>query len=396
MSTFFKVIPFYALLVLACMNFLGRGPIVFFISMIIGICFMTRNSYEKQSLTLTNFLPFLLLTIITCITSFYNFEIKDTIKTFNFLLAYYLGVSIYNKSEDNEGIIRNVITYSVIGFLINLILIYYINLIVLHHDIGVRNLFDYWTGEYTPGTLVGLLSAMPIAISYYLIAVSELKIYKLLGFVIVVFVCIINNATATRTPFVLLILVFFIMTLCIMKENRGKVIIASCIAIAVALSMYEFNAFNLYDIINNSAIVARFNEESTSTSRVDVTLYYFGILFDYPFGGKHGAEVIGFEPHNFIQEMQFLYGIFPFLICLFISIKIVILLIRFYRASNKKNIDVLLMASLLSVFVQCLLEPVYAGYPQLLWLLFLLTGMGEMRLRDITYLNNLEHETLTY
>lgn len=357
---------------------------------------MTRNSYEKQSLTLTNFLPFLLLTIITCITSFYNFEIKDTIKTFNFLLAYYLGVSIYNKSEDSEGIIRNVITYSVIGFLINLILIYYINLIVLHHDIGVRNLFDYWTGEYTPGTLVGLLSAMPIAISYYLIAVSEQKIYKLLGFVIVVFVCIINNATATRTPFVLLILVFFIMTLCIMKENRGKVIITSCIAIAVALSMYEFNAFNLYDIINNSAIVDRFNEESTSTSRVDVTLYYFGILFDYPFGGKHGAEVIGFEPHNFIQEMQFLYGIFPFLICLFISIKIVILLIRFYRASNKKNIDVLLMASLLSVFVQCLLEPVYAGYPQLLWLLFLLTGMGEMRLRDITYLNNLEYETLTY
>ena len=89
----------------------------------------------------------------------------------------------------------------------------YIVLLVLHNINSVttlRLMKDIWTDTYISVTLLAVLSSVVMAVSTYALFFEERKSMKLLGCGGLATVLALNFRTATRTPFVLLVLIIML------------------------------------------------------------------------------------------------------------------------------------------------------------------------------------------
>ena len=58
--------------------------------------------------------------------------------------------------------------------------------------------------------------------------------------------------------------------------------------------------------------------------------------------------------------------------------------VQICRMKSKDDITLLLIVIYLTGLIQIMLEPVISGYPQLLWVLFMIDGMVMVYLSDVT------------
>ena len=146
----------------------------------------------------------------------------------------------------------------------------------------------------------------------------------------------------------------------------------------------------IYKILPNladSALGQRFDDEGIETSRIDITIEYLDKMFDYPFGGSEILAHTHLLAHNFILESYDMYGVF-----FFIPMIVLFLLMgkRFFeicRINNKNDITLLLITFYLTISIQIMLEPVIGGYPQLVWILFMIDGMSMQYLSEVSSRN---------
>lgn len=363
---------FYILGALACMNFLGRGPVVFLVFCIYGIWYFRKNFTCNYTVDY-KIVPFVILSVSAFIAASIFFGIKDAIKPINFVLSYLLGcyVSIYSVDR-KQTIIRLTVCLG-IGFLCNLALTYYMNFIVLGHEPGIRTLINVWTNEPIPSTLIGLLSAFIIGISYYFIFVRGTFIVKAVCIIGLLLTLFVNNQTATRTPFLLIILTFFVLLYC---RYDNRFFIVAPLVLLIGYVTISLNLFGLSDIISNSVVFERIDDKGFETARTDIFNKYLSLMWDYPWGGNYGEMIVGYLPHNSIQEVQNSYGIIAFLMMLIIYFRIGLLLLKYVRKARYDEINYLIIGLLTTIILQTLLEPVNSGYPQLLWVLFVYYGFA--------------------
>lgn len=381
----FKDILLYGLLYLACFNFLGRGPVIYLFFCLYGIIITCKGKSLVNNKNTHN-TPYILLSIFAFFSAIAYGGIVEGIKPINFALSYVFGVYSLRYYKDYSLFLRKFFFVSAAGFASNLIMIYYLNMIVMGHDAGNRVMIDFWTGEIISVTIIGLLTSYLIGYSYYCLFVRRELLMRLLGFIYIALTIILNNETATRTPFLLLIVSYSILTFRQIR-NQKKYLIYVLAAIAVCLFMYDNNTGGLRDSLINSAIYERINEDGIKTSRTDLFMSYAGIVFDYPFGGNFGERLIGKLPHNFIQEIQNSYGIIALTMVLYISILFIKYMKRLFSITTDDPMPILLLSMFIIIFLQGLLEPVNSAYPQLLWLLFVIGGFSfeYLRLNKNTY-----------
>ena len=377
---------FYALIVLACMNFYEEGALL---TLILGIYFLCKCHFRFE--TDGTFVGMLVVTFSVIITSIiYNRAYVECLKALNFILLYIVGRRGYSIAEDKEAFIKRSMFAVFIGFFLQLILQYAYNFGKTYER--ARTLYSIWTERAIAVTLIGLLSAALIGYSFYGLFLCKKKYMKILSAAAIILTLIVNLASATRTPIYLMIVNFIIMAIIFFSDNtsgnaKGRVRVFSALLVLVVgvFIAYEMNAFNLKTYVDASALLGRVSYAGIKTQRTTLFTQYNKLMLQYPWGGGHMREIIGRSAHNYLQESYDLYGAISFIALIGFTIHMFANFIKLLRIRGKKDYHFLIISVGLALFTQCCLEPVMTGYPVALWILIMIHGMTTSFLRSGDY-----------
>lgn len=197
---------------------------------------------------------------------------------------------------------------------------------------------------------------------------------------------LINTGTATRTPFVLMGVVYLIM---LYELFRSKAVKHKMRLLLLLFVVFGFLIYKILPDLADSAIGQRFDEEGVETSRVDITMVFIGEMLDYPFGGSEIFANTHLLAHNFFLESYDMYGMLFFIPSIILFILMGKRFSKICRIKYKDDMTLLLIVIYLTVFIQIMLEPVISGYPQIVWILFMIDGMVMLYLSDVSSENKL-------
>lgn len=369
-----------ALIILACMNFLGSGSIVF---LVFGILAFFRVGRCKTN---TDLFWCIVITCAVFVSSMLFFSLNEAIKGFIYTLVYIFGNNAYEKAKDKNGFILRTVLAIFLGFLIFTILTYWYNLGKEPEYEGQRILYSIWTQERMSVTLVGLLSSVLVGFSCWAYLFSHQKKYQLLASFGSVFVVLLNVKSATRTPFVLALLVYSVM-LCVAlfssAINSKWTLLFSVVAVlSLAGVLYANNAWGVRDYLENSPLFARLENEALETGRWDIMVENFKLAPQHLWGGGEIEQITGKGAHFYLQQCYDMYGVVAAIPMFFLSVNFLRNIWKLLRLQKKNKLDMLFLCMYLSMLVQCCLEPVFTGYPVLFWSLLLIHGMANSYLKD--------------
>lgn len=367
-------------LILAFVNLRGHGPIFYFLFCFVAVMLFLFRSI-KPTAKLEYLWPYILLTIGSCIASVLYYDVSMFVKAICPILSFVFGYRLRFLYKNCTLAIK-CITYSIlIGLFLIFAITYYFNYFVLNVQPGDRHITDIWVMDIgaLPITIFSLYSSFIIGISFYMILIAKNKIEILVGILLLAFVLYVNEEAASRSPFLILILVYAFLMLPYVKFTRKnqsykKRFIYLMLFLALGI------LFVAYQSIRNtnreeSPLEARMEKDGMESSRTELASQYFSLMFEYPYGGGFGEKKIHKLAHNFIQECHDTFGICAFISLIVISISLIRIMIKKFKSRCFKSQDFLLLGLSLSVLIQSLLEPILAAYPQLMWCLFMYHGI---------------------
>lgn len=375
-GTAIKGLFLFLLLFLACFNFLGRGPVFFLGFSVFGILFSQRKKWCAICLV------YLALSATAVVVSLVFYSFEESIKSLVFFLSFYAGYCIFVSNGDSE-ITSRLFFGAVLGFVALLAFFYYSNIIQIGHISGVREMIDPWTKKNISVTLIGLMSCVPIVYSFYCFFCQKRLLLKIIGLFYLTLSIWINIETATRTPFVLMLIVFLVMAFEAYKSDESP---RKALRWVILFLIILGAGYYLFDRVADSVLAERFSDERLETTRWEIMGVYLDHMWEYPWGGGFVHKNYHHMAHNMIQELYDMYGFFfivLFLIVLFGMVKRIIVL---FRIKKKNGLLLLVQGLYIGIIIQSLLEPVVEGYPQLLWLLFMTDGVtvGMLEKRQAT------------
>ena len=371
------------------MNFVGRGSIVLLLFGIFNLFYIKNIKFSFEGVLLL-FMSFGMIIAVLMFPG--NNIISELIKTFNYVLSFVVGYCGYIIATDKEKYIRRTLFSLYLGYVIHILLMYMNNV-----RIGTegRTLISIWTGEAIAVTLVGLLSSYVVAYAISNIIYAPKLLLKIFGVIGVVAVFLINMQTATRTPFVSMLILTAVLLILGFAANEHKNynhLLAIVFVAILLIALFGFDLFGIRTIVMESPIVERFEQEGMQTSRFEIAKNYFAQMFSYPFGGNQIAEIVGQEAHNLWQQFYDFYGIIPTALLLVITTSMIVKLIQLFFLKYKKPLEYTLIAIYFISFIQMLLEPVVTGYPILFWTFLLIHGMATNYYKDRVNEHNIKKE----
>lgn len=364
------------LLCMACMNFLKRGSILFFLFVLwTSFIIVLKNKYvilDKQII-----FPFF-LSLSIALSSIMYYDITEVVKSLNYVFAFFVGYNLICESKQRLETSLHFITSIYIGFFIYLFLTYLKN-----NKIGFnkhyRILFEFWDGEIVAVTLIGLLCSVIIGYSFYGIIIQNSKLIKIISSLSIGLVFLINIKTATRTPFILFgciyLMMVFIYFINVNNKNKMKIIFLFFIFIMISLFAIFSNTFGIKDYIVESPIFNRIILEGVKTPRNKISENYLQYFFEYMWGGNYIQLRTNHLAHNFILEAHDNYGIISTFALIGITCSFFINTLELIKIKNKISIVYLFISMYVAIFVQMYLEPVFEGYPVLVMCFIFLHGM---------------------
>lgn len=365
-----KVTPFFLLAFLSFFDFMGRGPVVFLPFCIYGL-FITRNVRWIPTCDL-----YLLVTVFATITSFIYYDYGDAIKAVLYFLSFYIGYRFYCSYKSAPQLLFYLIFWSALGCAAYLFYTAYLNVWILGHEEGGRSMISPWTLEPTPATIFGLLSCVPIVYSFYCFFLSKKVVFFLVGATFLLGSLWVNIETATRTPFVIFAIVYAIMFYELLRKGNIKSLPGLFVILFVAIVLFNSDLWSdLLFVLSNSDLSYRFKNQGLESLRWDYAKLYFDNMIEYPWGGGFVEKKYQIMAHNLIQEGYDYYGVFFTIPLLIIIVGMLIRIIKLHLIKYKTSFTFLFLSLYIGVMIQVLMEPVIVGYPQLIWLLFLIDGI---------------------
>ena len=345
---------------------MGRGPVIFLPFCIYGL-FITHNVRWIPTCNL-----YLLVALFAAIASLIYYDYPEAIKTVLYFLSFYIGYRFYSTFKSTPRLLFYLIFWIVIGFVAYLFYAAYLNVWILGHEEGRRSMISPWTLEAIPATIFGLLSCAPIVFSFYCFFCQKRIMLYFVGTVLLLGSLWVNVQTATRTPFVVFVIVYAVMIYEQLRKGNRKGSLGLFIILLIAVILSNSG---LWSVLSNSDISYRFKNQGLESLRWDYTKLYFDNMLEYPWGGGFVEKRYHAMAHNLIQEGYDYYGIFFAIPLLFIFVGMLIRIIKLHLIKYKSSFAYLFLSLYIGVFVQVMMEPVIAGYPQLIWFFFLIDGI---------------------
>ncbi len=361
------------MIILACMNFLESGALIM---VILGLLSFFYNN--RKIVVNTDVVCMLIFAAGVFITSIvYGRGFAECVKAVNFVLTYLVGYYGYLRSPNKAGFIRLVSFSAFFGSFVQLLLHYIYNYGKNYG--GYRIYYSFWTARPIAVTCIGLISAIIIGYSFYGIFLSKKTYLRLLSAAAIVLTAIINLNNATRTPIVMLFLCYFIMLIVYFRTQSAlssfQLFVIVGLVILFVLLGYFLDIGGLKGFIDSSALIERFEGSGIKTSRVDIAARYFEYMPRSLFGGEQIKAVVGRSAHNYIQEAYDLYGLIPLAALLVFSFRLIGKTFSVTKEAKNDKSLLIVIALVLVIFVQSLLEPIMTGYPIIFWVLIMYSGI---------------------
>lgn len=373
---------YYALIVCFCANALGRGSIFCMILSVLAVV-----AFKLEFHVDVNTVIMLVFAIAVAIVSIVFYTAGDTFKAFNYFMMYVLGYNGYICAKNKGRFIKRTLFAIFLGFDLHLMLTYIVNF--GRERIKVRTLYDVWTNELISVTLIGLLSCMIIGYSFYALFCNKNIKLKIFSIISIIIMLLINIGTATRTPILLFAIVYSVTFLIYALNKHDDRLLKAfgfcCAAALLVVVAYSFNWFDLRHSLMNNPLVSRFRSEGLETNRWKIDKVYFRYMPEYLWGGSHIYGTVHKMAHNFLQECYDMYGIVAFAALLLVLIEFVGIYVKLIFKPVKRDVDILFAAMGLSVLLQLFLEPVFRGYPPLIFSMLLIFGIEKAYLSDRAY-----------
>lgn len=369
---------YYVLIVLACMNFLGKGSVVY-----LGLGLFELFRRKCSILIDLNAVAVAIFTLFVVAVSVVYYSLSDCVKSVNAVLLYLLGYDSFCRAADKDKCIEQTALSMCVGFGMQLVLMFAYNL--NREQASVRSLYSVWTKETIAVTLLGLLVATVTGYSFYAFFCGDKLWKKTLVLIMLAVGLKISFDTATRTPIVLFAAVYTAMSVLYMINIHGIKMLRYVGVLlffgAAVFLLYITDTFGIKSAIWGTPIFQRLFMEGLATGRVDITKRHFAYMLQYPWGGAKIQKATGDIAHNFLQECHDLYGIFATLALLVITTQLILNLVRLIRIRKKTGVDFLLISLYLAIMLQMCMEPVFSGYPILFWSLLNIHGMATAYLK---------------
>lgn len=368
----------YILILLFCMNFLGRGSIFCFVYAILSLIKTKRIRFDACSLFCFAF------TVVSALTSWFYWGVSEAIKCLNFFLIYLSGLNGYYEAEDKGEYIKGIIFTIFLGYAIYIVLTFFYNLKIERN--GYRILYNIWSGELVAVTQISLCSSVIIGYSIYAIAKRSHWKSKIVPFAALIVTLILNTITATRTPFLLFILVSFFIGIVYLATHGKKKLFSSIVAIGlvclIGVAALKANLFGVADRLESISIVSRFLSDGIKTGRTSIIIEHFKYSTSYIWGGGKIEALTGRMAHNYVQQAHDRYGWLATVSVLLITVCFINNIFKIAKKKEKKEIDYLLLSMYAALFVQSLLEPVFTGYPCFFFALLFIHGAASAYLKS--------------
>ncbi len=364
----------YFLLFLSCLNIYEKGSFLFLVLILFVFVFFRL----KISVDRVNSVLCFLLVSVSVIVSFYFYDLNAVIKCLNYGGAYIIAITIFNHAKNKEVAIKRLMFSIFSGFATQIMLVYLFNL--YKGQPSTRTLYAIWNDGLISVTLIALLSSVIIGYSFYAIACNKNKALKVYSIVALVIVFFMNIMTATRTPFILLILVWFLLFVFYTRNSnistKKKFWMCVLCVIVFAVLCYVNDWFGIKTFLLKSALFERMGEEGIKTTRIDIAQEFIARMWQYPFGGSFARREIGKYAHNILLELYDLYGIVPFVVTFVFYIQGIKNIFYMAKKGIYRSINFLLIGLYLSTMIQMFLEPVIEGFPILFYVFLFIHGIS--------------------
>ena len=383
---------YFTLISLFCVNFMGRGSIV---CLIFGLlAFFEIRDFKLDICTFFCFL----LSLSAIIASIIYAELIEAIKCINFLLMYLIGLNGYFKAHNKELYIKRLVFSIFLGYAIYIFLTFVTNRNIQPEYEGQRVIINFWTKERMSVTLVGLVSSVIIGYVAYVFLCRKKLLLKILALASLALVVSINSKTATRTPILMIPIIAVIMGVIYIFNQNGlkalRIIAIGLLLLALAILLIDIDFMGVRTAIESTPVFKRFQKEGEKTSRVEILKVHFAYFFDYMWGGGHIETITGRMAHNYLQQGHDLYGFFASIALVFITICVLINIVKLLKKRNKKESDYLFLSMYIVIMIQLCLEPVFTGYPCYFFSFLLIhgTATGYLNSSDIDRMGIAENE----
>ena len=378
---------FYLSIVLACSNFFGHGN--FFCFLVLGLntalLLWTGREIEFDIECLLGILFFVGAGFAAGL--FFGFE--EALKGCNVFMAYFVGRNTYKQistQEEKKEFVKKLAFCVFLGFSAYLIGTWLFNVIKPHQS--ARCLYNPWSTSYglIAVTLIGLQCSVIIGYSFYAFFFQKNNAVKIFTG-ISVFVCLLLNIrTATRTPLLLFGLIYAFMTVVSLGRLNKKLLktvgLTVLAVIGVTALVLITDLFGLRHTLFNIPIIKRLIEDGFSTPRIQEYIAHFKGAPFHLIGGLELKAEVGNYAHNFLQDAHDRYG-FCALIAMFgFGAGFVMNLFSLLFTRGKTGTDYLLLSLNAAIFIQVCLEPVFSGYPLVIWTAVLLYGVTTSHLQQ--------------
>ena len=205
---------YYWLIVVACMNFMSSGALVF---LILGGLELFRRSFivelDRKSI------PVIILSVSILVSSYAHYGMAECIKSINFALMYILGYDGYFRVTDRKEYVEKTAFVIATGFGAELILMFLYN--YGKEQINIRSMYSVWTGSVIAVTLLGLLASVVIGYSFYVFFCTQNVRLKILVLVMLIAGMWFGFETATRTPLIMFCVVYSIIGVVYVLNKQG-------------------------------------------------------------------------------------------------------------------------------------------------------------------------------
>lgn len=303
--------------------------------------------------------------------------VLDMIKPFAYVLAYVIGISLFQK-QDNQPIVlareetkvSKVIYVLAGGSALHFVLNMWINAGSIRRD----EVVDFWTRNVMAATGQAALACLAVGVCIAFLFSKAGKWKKTIGISGISLIVIYNLTLAGRTLFVFIaieIVAALLYLKFVEKRKMGKVLLIVLVVAILLAVLYNTNTFGMKSAFEESNFYLRFfggeySQDLEDDSRMEYKLGYLKLLLDYPWGGGKINDAFGHHAHDLYLDTYDQSGCFAFLaVCIYMIASVV----RCAKCALNKQFSLpmrmLVFCTYLICNVQFWTEPIPNGMPWL-------------------------------
>jgi len=285
-------------------------------------------------------------------------------------MAYYVGSNLY---EPNEDKVKQIIYIFTLGMTLHIVLNFAADFAIRGVECFSKNShLDIWTLDKYPTTQTATNYMLIIGILFYIFVYEKNITIKVISILLFLISLVYLLALGRRTPFLLLIAVFFSTTIYYSLLNKSFnlkkikfvliILVIFVVVTGIGYYMYSTNIFYEKPWLLNLSILRKVYSHGLSNGRLDLVIQTLKLAPYHLFGGYEISDTLGFGPHELWLDVFDAAGIVPYIFLVIYSISCLVLIIKILK-NDKLNISfkVLIFSVMVSITLQFFLEPIMSG-----------------------------------